>query len=110
MGVTYVNNLGHVIQNYRARAGRGLAVVGREAKEYAQSIAPVDTGEYRSKIGLQPGADDREIQLVARAGHSKYVEWGTSRMPPFATLRRTLDHMKGRMPKAIADAMRGGGS
>jgi hypothetical protein len=46
--------------------------------QVGQATAPVDTGEYRSKIHLvdQPD-DDGTLHVDADADHSIYVEYGT---------------------------------
>ena len=44
----------------------------------AQATAPVDTGEYRSKIHVVEGCDaDGTVHVDADAAHSIYVELGT---------------------------------
>lgn len=61
---------------------------------YALVTAPVDTGEYKSKIRLVdlPGGGYR---VEALADHSRYVEWGTSKMKAYHTLATALDAAKG---------------
>ncbi|MGW5711555.1 HK97 gp10 family phage protein [Streptomyces olivaceus] len=46
--------------------------------EVGQATAPVDTGEYRSKIHRVDGHDaDGAVHVDADADHSIYVEYGT---------------------------------
>lgn len=55
----------------------------------AQRDAPVDTGEYRDKIGGR--VEGTKIVLTADAEHSDVVEVGTSTSPAFGTMQHTLE-------------------
>lgn len=78
--------------------GRGAAPGMRRKAEavlsYAVATAPVDTGEYKSKINMEqlPGGGWR---ITASAPHSIYVEFGTRYMAAYHTLAVALDAAKG---------------
>ncbi|MFH9038497.1 HK97-gp10 family putative phage morphogenesis protein [Streptomyces sp. NPDC017966] len=61
-------------------------------RDYARSIAPVDTGQYRDSIGIREDGDEAEI--VSDADHAPYVEYGTRHMEGQHIFGRTLDHLK----------------
>jgi hypothetical protein len=65
----------------RARAEKAL--------DWAIRTAPVDTGEYKSKLRMRalPGGGYR---IEALADHSVFVEFGTWKMAPYHTLAVAL--------------------
>lgn len=63
------------------RAAPELARAGAQrAVELAREAAPVDTGELRAGILVNPGTDG--AAAVSTAAHASMVEHGTRRMPP----------------------------
>lgn len=47
----------------------------------ARATAPVDSGEYQEKIGVEPATTDRAVErVVARAAHSLIVESKTGNL------------------------------
>lgn len=69
----------------------------RGGAAYAQSIAPVRTGEYAASIVAEDGGlgghnRDRAMGLIiATAPHSAAVEWGNARNDhPYHVLTRTI--------------------
>lgn len=88
--------------------------VAKDAKTYAESIAPVGTppddkhpGEYASRFRVFPssvvvdGEPRVSAKLANTSGHAAAVEWGYSGSSSSPTssahrvLGRTLEHMKG---------------
>lgn len=71
-----------------------------DGKGFAESIAPVDTGEYRSSfktVGDTRGEGTRKrarAQLVNDSDHAAAVEFGNRRVPGQRVLGRTLDWLK----------------
>ena len=67
--------------------------VAQDGLEYAQMIAPVDTGAYRDSFHLDEViTDDRAVAfLVNDADHAAEVEWGQGRH----VLSRALDYIEG---------------
>lgn len=109
-------------------------IVGTTA-ETASRIAertPVDTGNARlswhitqdphdagmegnnsldadaARIARTFSLKDREIYIVNSADYIKYLEYGTSRMPPNAMVARTLPEVPGIAQAQIEDAKRQG--
>lgn len=78
-----------------------LAAVAAKGQVFAESIAPVDTGEYRSSFEVATitrgeGSKKRAVsQLVNTADHAAAVEWGNSNSPKRRILGQTLDHLAG---------------
>ncbi|MEU6181168.1 HK97-gp10 family putative phage morphogenesis protein [Streptomyces coeruleorubidus] len=58
-------------------------------RDFARSIAPVDTGQYRDSIGVREDGDDAEV--FSDADHAPYVEYGTRHMEGQHIFGRTLD-------------------
>lgn len=71
--------------------------VDEDVVPYAQSIAPVDTGEFRDGIG--GSVNPNQIRIYGSAPHSKEVEDGTSKMPARPTIKPTIQKMR---PKLLA--------
>lgn len=71
--------------------------VDNDVVPYAQSIAPVDTGEFRDGIG--GAVNPNQIRIYASAPHSSFVEDGTSTMPARPTVRPAIQKMR---PKLLA--------
>jgi HK97 gp10 family phage protein len=61
-------------------------------RDFARSIAPVDTGRYRDSIEVREDGDGAEI--VSDVDYSAFVEHGTRRMEGQHIFGRTLDHLK----------------
>lgn len=71
---------GQIKREPRFRAG--MAETTSEVKRQVQAAAPNQTGHYRRSI-----RDDGErVWTTDIAGH--IIEWGSSRTPPYAPLRR----------------------
>lgn len=63
---------------------------------FALATAPVDTGEYRSKLVLvELGSGVSGYRIEARADHSAFVEYGTRNMDAYHTLAVALDAANG---------------
>lgn len=92
-----------------AEIRRALRTVAEGGKKYAESISPVDTGQYKTGTPAPGGFHIRETtsaQLVGRgptgaiftaavelanlAPHAVYVE----RMHRYFVMQRTLEHLK----------------
>ena|SRR5688572_11422829 len=93
---------------------RSLRQVAEGGKRFAESISPVDTGQYKSGT-IQPGGfeiRDTEsgqltgrgatgaiftaaVELIATAPHSVFVERGNGRgFKGYHVMQRTLEHLK----------------
>lgn len=76
-------------------------VAQREAKPYAMSISPIDTGEYiRSFVVLDQqtvlfGLRRVAARLYNTSPHAAAVEFGNARSPARYVLTETLDHLSG---------------
>ncbi|MFE6627351.1 HK97-gp10 family putative phage morphogenesis protein [Streptomyces rochei] len=64
-------------------AGRG--------RDFARSIAPVDTGRYRDSIEVRK--DGEEAEIVSDVDYAIYVEYGTRHTEGQHIFGRTLDSM-----------------
>jgi hypothetical protein len=75
-----------------------MSSLASSAASTARGLAPVDTGAYRDSIGSESGLEggERMANVYADAEHAQYVEFGTSRVPPFAVLRRAAETLQGR--------------
>lgn len=73
--------------------------------DIARKIAPVDTGELRSKIIAVHLSKTSNVE--ARAGHSGFVEFGTYKMAAQPYLRPAVDQHKQEILNAVAEAMIG---
>lgn len=67
----------------------------RGGAQFAQRIAPRETGEYAAGIYAEDGGIDGDrvsALIVASAEHSAAVEWGNEHQPhPHHVLTRTID-------------------
>jgi HK97 gp10 family phage protein len=61
-------------------------------RDFAHSIAPVDTGRYRDSIEVRKDGDGAEI--VSDIDYAAFVEYGTRHMESQHIFGRTLDHLK----------------
>ena len=74
-----------------------------DTKRDAQIFAPVDTGALRSSISYETGADQGSVwgEVGPTVSYAPYVEYGTSRMAPYAYMGPAFDRHAG----AFVDAM-----
>ena len=74
-----------------------------DTKRDAQAFAPVDTGALRSSISYETGADQGSVwgEVGPTVSYAPYVEYGTSRMAPYAYMGPAFDRHAG----AFVDAM-----
>lgn len=72
------------------RSGQQLAAKG-------QQFAPVDTSALQQSIGVDYIGDGRSGEMAATAGptvdYGPFVEYGTSRMAPYAFMGPALDRV-----------------
>ena len=73
-------------------------------KPYAQSIAPVRSGEFRDSIDGR--ATKTRVTVFATAPHSRFVEEGTSKMEAQPTLGPALQATKGKLRERIREAIK----
>lgn len=73
-----------------------IAIRGHRVLQYARSIAPVRTGEYRASMGMAPLPRHKGYVVYATARHSVFVEFGTRRMSAHRTLGKSLSAAKGK--------------
>ena len=73
----------------------GKLALAQEVVEYAQSIAPVDTGDYRDGIRARRyGKTGVGIEFSDDA--SSFVEYGTADTPEYAIMRKSIEHFQNR--------------
>ncbi|WP_424570788.1 hypothetical protein [Streptomyces sp. CH-036] len=70
------------------------AVIDRaeQGRDFARSIAPVDTGRYRDSIHVMEDANGAD--LVADVDYADDLEYGTRHMPGQHIFGRTLDSLR----------------
>lgn len=76
----------------------------------AQVFVPVDTGFLRSTIGTDVGQSGLTAEIGPTADYGAYVEYGTSRMAPYAYMGPAFDRHAHELEDAlgrIADNMLG---
>lgn len=78
--------------------------VEQDFKPYAQSIAPVDTGEFRDSIDGR--VTRTSVTVFAAAKHARYVEEGTSTHEAQPTIGPAYQHTKGQLRKHIRDEVK----
>lgn len=77
--------------------GRVLGEMADDAADEARAIAPYDEGDYRDSIGSTVVHDEGVLKGIVYSDDPKamWLEFGTEDTPTFATLRRSLDVLKG---------------
>ncbi len=73
---------------------QGKLELAEQAAEYARSIAPVDSGEYRDGIKVRRYGRTG-VGVVFTAEHSNIVEYGSETTPEHAVRRRMIEHFRG---------------
>lgn len=85
----------HITQNLNKHRmiGKPLKEKVEEAAQIAREIAPVKTGAYRDGILTDQVLTDGKwiTRLVGSDFKSGWIEFGTKRMPAFATLRTAME-------------------
>ncbi|MFF9210478.1 MULTISPECIES: HK97-gp10 family putative phage morphogenesis protein [unclassified Streptomyces] len=61
-------------------------------RDFARSIAPVETGKYRDSIEVRKDGDEAEI--VSDVDYAPYIEYGTRHAAGQHIFGRTLDALK----------------
>ena len=87
--MTYVPNPAAIELAGRAAGRIGQEIAGEQILETAVSIAPVETGAYQASLYKTTDGDDVVVGSDIR--YARYLEFGTSDTPVFATLRRASD-------------------
>ena len=73
----------------------GKMALAQEVVAYAQSIAPVDSGDYKAGIRVRRyGKSGVGIEFSDDA--SSFVEYGTEDTPEFAVMRKSIEHFQNR--------------
>lgn len=73
----------------------GKMALAQEVVDYAQSIAPVDSGDYKAGIRVRRyGKSGVGIEFSDPA--SSFIEDGTEDTPEFAVMRRSIEHFQNR--------------
>jgi HK97 gp10 family phage protein len=67
----------------------------------AQAIAPVDTGNLKSSIGVDVDADGLGFEAGPTANYGHFVEYGTSRMSPQPYMRPAFDRAVEPLPEVL---------
>lgn len=60
-----------------------------------QGNAPSDTGEYRDSIQVTQKAHGGKGQVGSTDEAASFIEYGTSKTPEHASLRRTIEQLSG---------------
>lgn len=90
----------------------------REAAEFvarrARELCPVDTGELRGSIVVEPSMGGAVWNILVKAPHAKHVEFGTTHhlpngvsyfIPPNPFLRTAMAEGRARFPAILRDVM-----
>ena len=73
----------------------GKMALAQEVVDYAQSIAPVDSGDYKAGIRVRRyGKSGVGIEFSDDA--SSFVEYGTADTPEWAIMRKSIEHFQNR--------------
>ena len=73
----------------------GKMALAQEVVDYAQSIAPVDSGDYKAGIRVRRyGKSGVGIEFSDDA--SSFVEYGTEKTPEYAIMRKSIEHFQNR--------------
>jgi len=80
------------------------AWVEQDFKPYAQSIAPVDTGEFRDSIDGR--VTPSSVTVFAAAPHARYVEEGTSTHAAQPTVKPAYEHTKAKLRQRVRDEIK----
>lgn len=80
------------------------AWVEEDFKPYAQSIAPVRTGEFRDSIDGR--VNKASVTVFAGAPHSRWVEEGTSKMEAQPTIGPAVNATKHKLTKRIEEEIK----
>lgn len=75
----------------------GFAVVAG-----AQAVAPVDTGNLKSSIGVDFDGDGFGFEAGPTANYGVHVEYGTERMSPQPYMRPSFDRAVEPLPEVMA--------
>lgn len=68
--------------------------LAQEAVDFAQSIAPVETGAYRDSIHVS--VNGTKVAMVSADPKAHWIEYGTERMQESAVFARTEEEINGR--------------
>lgn len=71
----------------------GKLELAEKVANYARSIAPVDSGDYRDGIKVRRYGRTG-VGVVFTADHSHLVEYGTVDTPAYAVRAKTIEHFK----------------
>lgn len=70
----------------------GKLELAQDAVEYAKSIAPVDSGDYRDVIVAR--RHGRGVGIYFTDEKSNLIEYGSEHNPEYAVQRRTEEHFR----------------
>ncbi|KAA0941846.1 MULTISPECIES: HK97 gp10 family phage protein [Streptomyces] len=71
---------------------KAVVDTAEQGRDFARSIAPVDTGRYRDSIEVRKDGDEAEI--VSELDYAPHIEHGTRHMPGQHIFGRTLDSLR----------------
>jgi HK97 gp10 family phage protein len=97
-----------VQQNVRRKFAAGLKDCGEIITPAARAMAPRRTGKYVRSIDYRVDEKKLEAALVSGgkgARHAILLEYGTHKMPAFATMRRAAEQTRPQMGSAIRKRM-----
>lgn len=99
-----------VLQTIEHAGERAANRVGQEAKAYAETIAPVDTGELREGIDYEVHQTSTgwTIVLFNPVDHAVFQELGTSKMAAQPSLRPAADAVFPKYGQYVKEAVGAG--
>ncbi|MFI1409412.1 HK97 gp10 family phage protein [Streptomyces sp. NPDC020707] len=71
---------------------KAVVDTAEQGRDFARSIAPVDTGRYRDSIQVRENGDEAEI--VSDVDYADDLEHGNRHMPGQHIFGRTLDSLR----------------
>ncbi len=110
MAATYKSKIAALSKRKQSAVRGAIRVAGRQIRDLAKELAPVDTGYLRSSIRVnfdfQLTRHYYRAQIVATAPYAIYVELGTIYSPAQPFLGPALRAIVPKLPELIRQAFR----
>lgn len=95
----FLTVLDWAIARFEKESTEGLMDVAKEIEEKAKRFVRVRTGALRDSITAQ---EISELEVaVSMLFYGYYLEYGTSRMPPYPFIRPALEQIKPHVSKTV---------